>query len=275
MFQSEQRSRPSLARAAGTILVLVFHNTVRSIRSGHRDAVMAIAMNLLQMVVMIGIFFFVMDMLGGRRVAVRGDFLLYVMSGIFVFMTHVKALGAVSGAEGPVSPMMQHLPMTPLISIVSAALGAIYVQFLSMAFLLTIYHLVWQPISIADPIGAIMMLLLAWFSGCCFGLVFGAVKPWLPTATGMLQMVYQRIQMFASGKMFLANGLPAKMFVIFAWNPLFHIIDQGRGYVFENYNPLRTSIEYPLTVSLIAGAIGILGLSYTNRFVSLSWSAGR
>ncbi|WP_227258140.1 ABC transporter permease [Kangsaoukella pontilimi] len=236
---------------------------------------MAIAKNLLQMIVMIGIFFVVMDMLGGRRMAVRGDFLLYVMSGIFVFMTHVKAMGAISGADGPVSPMMQHLPMTPLIAIVSAALGAIYVQVLSMAVLLTVYHLMWEPISIAHPVGAVMMLLLAWFSGCCFGLVFAALKPWLPGATGMIQMVYQRVQMFASGKMFLANGLPTKMFALFAWNPLFHIIDQGRGYIFENYNPMRTSLEYPLTISIVVGVIGILGLSYTNRFVSLSWSAGR
>ncbi len=274
MFRTEDQ-KPSLMRGAATILGLIFHNTVRSIRRGHRDALMAILTNMLQMVVMIAIFFVLMDMLGGRRIAVRGDFLLYVMSGIFVFMTHVKAMGAVAGAEGPVSPMMQHLPMTPLVSIVSSALGALYVQVLSMTVLLSIYHLTWTPISIANPFGAAMMLVLAWFSGCCFGLVFGAVKPWFPTATGMVQMVYQRIQMFASGKMFLANSLPTKMFALFAWNPLFHIIDQGRGYVFENYNPMRTNLEYPIMVSLIAAAIGIIGLNYTNRFVSLSWGAGR
>lgn len=274
MFQSEAR-KPSIMRGALTILGLIYHNTVRSIRSGHRDALMAIVSNMLQMIVMIGIFFVFMDMLGGRRIAVRGDFLLYVMSGIFVFMTHVKALGAVAGAEGPVSPMMQHLPMTPVVSIVSAALGALYVQVLSMGSILAVYHLTWSPISIAEPIGAIMMLILAWFSGCCFGLLFGAVKPWFPTATGLVQMVYQRLQMFASGKMFLANNLPTKMFAIFSWNPLFHIIDQGRGYVFINYTAMRTNIEYPLTVSVVVGVIGIIGLSYTNRHVSLSWSAGR
>lgn len=274
MFQSETR-KPSIIRGALTILGLIYHNTVRSIRRGHRDALMAIVSNILQMIVMIGIFFVFMDMLGGRRIAVRGDFLLYVMSGIFVFMTHVKALGAVAGAEGPVSPMMQHLPMTPVVSVVSSALGSLYVQVLSMGVILTLYHLIWSPISIADPVGAIMMLLLAWFSGCCFGLLFGAVKPWFPTATGLVQMVYQRLQMFASGKMFLANNLPTKMFALFSWNPLFHIIDQGRGYVFINYTAMRTSIEYPLLVSVVVGIIGIIGLSYTNKHVSLSWNAAR
>ncbi len=274
MFQAENREQ-SLVRGALTILALIYHNTVRSVRSGHRNALMAILTSMLQMITMIIVFFFFMDMLGGRRVAVRGDFLLYVMSGIFVFMTHVKAMTAVAGAEGPVSPMMQHLPMSPVVSIVSAALGALYTQIIVMATLLTLYHLLWSPISISDPIGAFSMLLLAWFSGCCFGLIFAALNPWFPTATNMVKMVYIRLQMFASGKMFLANNLPTRMFAIFSWNPLFHIIDQGRGYTFVNYTAMRTSIEYPLTVSLIAGAIGILGLTYTNRHVSLSWSAGR
>lgn len=274
MFRTEVK-KPSAVRGALTILGLIYHNTVRSIRSGHRDALMAILTNLLQMIVMIAIFFVFMDILGGRTIAVRGDFLLYVMSGIFVFMTHVKGLSAVAGAEGPVSPMMQHLPMTPVVSIVSAALGALYTQVMSMAVLLGIYHLVWSPISIDRPVGAALMLLLAWFSGCCFGLLFAAVKPWFPTATPIVQMVYQRLQMFASGKMFLANNLPTKMFAMFSWNPLFHIIDQGRGYVFVNYTAMRTGIDYPLTISLIVGIVGIIGLSYTNKHVSLSWSAGR
>ena len=274
MFQAANR-KPSALRGALTIFALIFHNTVRSIRSGHRDALMAILTNMLQMIVMIAIFFVFMEVLGARRVAVRGDFLLYVMSGIFVFMTHVKAVSAVAGAEGPLSPMMQHLPMTPVVAVISAALGSLYTQLTVMATLLTVYHLVWSPISINQPIGAISMLLLAWFSGCCFGLLFAAVKPWFPTATPMVQMAYIRLQMFASGKMFLANNLPAKLFAIFSWNPLFHIIDQGRGFTFINYNAMRTSIEYPLTVSLVAGAIGILALSYTNRHVSLSWGAGR
>ena len=159
MFRSELK-KPSALRGAFTILGLIYHNTVRSIRSGHRDALMAILTNMLQMIVMIAIFFVFMDMLGGRRIAVRGDFLLYVMSGIFVFMTHVKALSAVAGAEGPVSPMMQHLPMTPVVSVVSAALGSLYTQVMSMAVLLGIYHLVWTPISIDQPVGAALMLLL-------------------------------------------------------------------------------------------------------------------
>ncbi|MEK6216388.1 MAG: ABC transporter permease [Boseongicola sp.] len=273
MFLAERRT--TLLDGAFTFLNLTFHNAVRSIRSSHRDALLAILMNILQTLVMVGAFYFLFDVLGLRGLAIRGDFLLYVMSGIFVFMTHVKSLGAVMGSDGPTSPMMQHLPMNQPIAVCSAALGALYVQFISMCFILICYHLLWKSIEIAQPFNASLMLLLAWFSGCAVGLVLLGVKPWFPKATGIFAQIYNRFNMFASGKMFVANTLPAPMVAMFSWNPLFHIIDQGRGYVFVNYNPLKSSLNYPIVVSLIITAIGIALVSHAARHVSLSWSAGR
>ena len=273
MFQTE--SRTSLAHGAATILVLVFHNTVRSIRKTHRDATVAILYNILQTVIMVGAFFVLLDVLGLRGNAIRGDFLLYVMSGIFGFMTHVKSVGAVMGSEGPTSPMMQHRPMNQVIAVCASALGAFYIQIVSMIAILVVYHLVWTPIEIAQPFGACMMLVLAWFSGCAVGMVLLALKPWLPKGTAIIMQIYSRANMFASGKMFVANTLPAHMVAMFAWNPLFHIIDQGRGFIFLNYNPMKSSLMYPLWVSLVLLAIGIIGVFYTSRRASLSWDAAR
>ena len=273
MFQAANR-RTSW-RAAATILSLIYHNTVRSVRKGHRDATFAILYSIAQNVILLSAFLVLFDLLGLRRLAIRGDFLLYVMSGIFVFMTHIKAVGAVAGSEGPTAPMMQHLPMTTVVSIWSSAFSALYIQTISMAAILSVYHLTWTPIQVHDPIGAIAMLLLAWFSGVAIGSVFLAIKPWLPGPTRLAQMLYIRVNMFASGKMFVANTLPTKMVVMFAWNPLFHIIDQGRGFVFINYNPMKTSLMYPIVVSVILLVIGLLGESFSRRHVSLSWSAGR
>ena len=106
---------------AFTFWNLTFHNAVRATRSSHRDAFLAILMNILQSLIMVGAFYFLFDVLGLRGLAIRGDFLLYVMSGIFVFMTHVKSLGAVMGSDGPTSPMMQHLPMNQPIAVCAAA----------------------------------------------------------------------------------------------------------------------------------------------------------
>ena len=87
--------------------------------------------------------------------------------------------------------------------------------------------------------------------------------------------MYARINMIASGKMFVANSLPAYMLAIFDWNPLFHTIDQTRGFIFINYNPHFSSATYPLYVEIALVVIGLIGESYTRKYASVSWNAGR
>ena len=65
-------------------------------------------------------------------------------------------------------------------------------------------------------------------------------------------MIYTRANMIVSGKMFVANALPAYILSFFIWNPLYHIIDQSRGFVFINYTPHHSSITYPVWVSIDA-----------------------
>lgn len=258
-----------------SIFELIFHNTVRSVRKSHRNAIFAILTNVFQTVLLVVIFYFMFDILGLRGLAIRGDFLLYIMTGIFLFMTHVKSVGAVSGSEGPASPMMQHLPMNTAIAIASAALGSLYIQVLSMIMVLYFYHIVWGPITIHNPAGAMGMVFLAWYSGVAVGMVFLAAKPWIPGGVGIISQIYTRANMFASGKMFVANQLPPSMIIMFAWNPLFHIIDQARGFTFINYNPHNSSLLYPIIVSTILITVGLMGEFYTRRHASISWGAGR
>ncbi|MGB0798261.1 MAG: ABC transporter permease, partial [Planktomarina sp.] len=78
-----------------------------------------------------------------------------------------------------------------------------------------------------------------------------------------------------SGKMFVANTLPSFMLNMFDWNPLFHCIDQARGFIFINYNPHHSSITYPLIVGSILIVIGLMGEFYTRKHASESWSARR
>ena len=81
--------------------------------------------------------------------------------------------------------------------------------------------------------------------------------------------------MFASGKMFVANQLPSTMVALFTINPLFHIIDQARGFIFINYFPRNTSYEYALIVAFVILFIGLLGEFYTRQHASSSWDARR
>ncbi len=272
MFQAKRRPKSGLA-STFSLLEVVYHSSVRSIRKQHNNAFVALALNVMQIILFVGVFYAMFTILGMRGAAIRGDFLIYIMSGIFLYITHVKALGAVMGSEGPASPMMQHAPMNTIISILSAAIGALYIQVLSLVVVLGGYHVAWSRIEIDQPVQAFGMLLLAWGSGCAIGLVFLAAKPWFPSVVGLFATLYQRANMIASGKMFVANTLPSFMLAMFDWNPLFHIIDQTRGYTFLNYYPRYSNWEYAAWIAVVCVMVGLMGEFYTRRHASASWSA--
>ena len=252
---------------------LIFHSVVRKIRQSHRVPLMSIFSSILQTVMFVLAFLLMFDMLGMRGTAIRGDFVLYIMSGIFLFQVHTQSVGAVSGAESSASPMMQHAPMNTIISICAAAISSLYTQVIALSCILLVYYVGIQRFEIHDPIGCLGMVLLAWGSGCAIGLAVYAFKPWAPGFVGIISTVYQRANMLASGKMFVANTLPTTMLAMFDWNPLFHVIDQARGYTFINYMPRNSTLEYPLKITLAFVFIGLIVQYYTNKRVSDSWSA--
>lgn len=273
MFQ--QRTQQSWISGFVALTEVVFHSAVRSVRSKHNNAFAALGLNILQAVLFVAAFYVMFALLGLRGSAIRGDFLLYVMSGVFLFLVHTKTVSAVVGAEGPSSPMMQHAPMNTMVAILSAAIGALYIQVLSLFIILFVYHVAFTPLHIEEPVAAFGMVLLAWVTGASVGLVFLVLKPWAPNLVSILTMIYSRANMIASGKMFLANTLPSFMLAMFDWNPLFHCIDQSRGFVFINYNPHFSSWQYAAWVALVLTVIGLMGEFYTRRHVSISWSARR
>lgn len=260
----------------GSLLVtaeLVYHGAVRNVRKTHGNAFISIMMNVLQTVIMVGVFYVMFTVLGLRGLKLRGDFLIYIMTGIFLYMTHIKTMSAVTGAEGPASPMMQHAPMNTIVAILSGMLSALYIQILSLLLILFVYHVGFTPVEIHDPIGCLAMVLLAWFTGAAVGMVFLSLKPWFPTFISIASSIYQRANMIASGKMFVANTLPGYLLAMFDWNPLFHAIDQSRGHAFVNYFPRNSSWEYAFWLGVTLMTIGLMGEFYTRRHVSASWSA--
>ncbi len=260
------------------ICELIYHNSVRAVRKTHGNAMMSIVMNMLQTAIFVLAFYFMFMILGLRGTALRGDFMIYIMTGIFLYMTHSKTLGAVAGSEGPASPMMQHAPMNTAVAIAAAMLSTLYIQMLSLLVILFIYDVAFNPFvlqEIHDPIGCLAMILLSWFSGAAIGMVLLAAKPWFPTPVSIISNVYQRANMIASGKMFVANTFPNYMLVMFSWNPLFHTIDQSRGYAFVDYNPRNSNWEYALYFSLVFLMVGLMGEFYTRKHASASWAARR
>ena len=271
MFQhSRKRSFAGIILSTSEV---IYHSVVREVRKTHGNAIMAIVINIVQMIVMLAVFYVIMQLLGAKGAAVNGDFIIYLLTGVFLFMTHTKTMSAVSGAEGPTSPMMQHTPMNTIVSITAAALGALYIQIISLVSILFIYYVLFTHYVIDQPVGAFMMVLLAWFTGIGVGLIFMALAPWAPDFIKLCQPIYRRVNMIASGKMFLANTLPTFMLMMFDWNPLFHCIDQARGFAFINYYPRNSSIEYPLYVGIALIMIGLMGEYFTRRRASISWGA--
>src|SRR6056297_479903 len=268
--------RPSSSlHSAVAILELIYHATVRSIRQQHGNAIVALGVNILTVIIMVLAFYLFFTVLGLKSIKIRGDFMLFMMSGIFIYITHIKSLGAIVGSEGPASPMMPHAPMTTAISIASAALGSLYIQTMSLFILLFVYHVGFKEITIYQPVYAYGMVLLGWFTGVGAGLVLLALKPWFPTFVSLFTTIYQRANMIASGKMFVVNMLPPTMYNMFSWHPLFHNIDQARGFVFINYFPHKTSLMYPIYIGICLVVLGLIGEFYTRRHASLSWDARR
>ena len=273
MFQITSRSTKT--RGAFGLAELIYHSIVRALRQSHRSAIVGLVLNMMQAVTLILAFFLLFRLLGLRGTPLRGDFLLFIMSGIFVYITHIKAVSAVMGSEGPASPMMQHAPMNTFVAICASSFASLYQQICTLVVVLLIYHIALTPISIYMPVAAMGVFILAWFGGVAMGMVFLALKPWMPGIVSVLSMIYIRANMIASGKMFVANMLPASKLGLFDWNPLFHTIDQGRGFIFLHYNPHFSSWEYPLKVAIVLLVIGLMGEFYTRKQVSSSWFAGR
>lgn len=257
------------------VLELIFHAAVRNVRKTHGNAVIGLLMNIIQSLVMVLFMVFMFTLLGMRGSAVRGDFVLYIMSGVFNFSTHAKTLQAVSKSEGPTSAMMKHAPMNTIVAVASSALSALYLQALAAGTILFFYHTFFTPIYIHDPVGVIGMYMISWASGIGVGMVFKAVTPWQPEAFGILTNIYARANMIFSGKMFLANATPTYILSMYTWNPLFHTIDQTRGYMFENYHPHYSSLSYPLMITFILIIIGLMGENFTAKHASVSWNAKR
>jgi ABC-type polysaccharide/polyol phosphate export permease len=271
MFRHKRQERSWTGLGFET-LELVFHVCISRLRKSHHNAVLGLVMSIVQALLMLLVMYFMMSVFGMRRIAVRGDFMLYVMSGVFMFMTHIKAIGAVSQADGPTSPMMMHAPMNPIISIMGAALASLYQQTLAAAVILFVYHAAFTPITIDQPVGMLGMYLLSWFCGVGIGMIFLSAKPWQPEAVSIIVMLYQRANVIASGKMVLANNLAPSRRDWFDWNPLFHTIDQGRGFIFLNYTPRYTSIDYVIYCGLVFVMIGLMAEFFTRQHASASWN---
>lgn len=252
---------------------VTYHATVRAARGHYSNALFGLIMNVVYVAIFILALYVSMTIMGWRSNMLHGDFVLFLMSGVMAYMTFSKTMRAVYSAEGPTSAMMMHAPMNSFVAIASAALSALYIQMFSVIVVLFIYHVGFKPVEIANPAFALFMVLTAWVFGIAVGLVLMSIRPWMPKVAPILLLIIGRVNIFASGKMFLGNSLSFAKLKLFDWNPLFHIIDQMRGAIFLNYTPRNTEVAYVYEVTFALIVIGMMGEFFSRKHVSRSWFA--
>lgn len=251
---------------------LLYFTIVSDVRQSDGNALRGLIKDVMKTMMMVVMFYVMITVLNMRGAVVRGNFVLFLMSGIFLFMTHNKAVGKISGSGGATHPMLKHAPVSTLLLILSSALSSLYIQILSMSIVLLIAHTLIEPIVFYNFKGFIFCFFIAWLSGVSIGLLFLALHPYAPSVIVLLSTFYRRANMIFSGKMLLASTLPSFILPMFTWNPLFHAIDQARGYTFINYNARVTDINYPIILSLVFLVLGIMLEHWARKYVSESWS---
>lgn len=252
---------------------LLYHSTVREVRKAKVNPMVGLLNDILQSMIYVAFFYFFMQIMGMRQLAVRGNEILFVMSGVFLFLVHVKAIGAVMKTKGPLNQMNLHTHVTSILNILAAALAAVYVQILAFFIILFLTHVLLEPVEIYYPAGVALSFFVAWLAGVAIGNLFLAISVFLPKTMRIVAQTFQRVNMVFSGKFSLANLIPTAMWPMFAWNPLFHTIDFARSSMFINYTATRTDISYAIYVSLGVLLAGFMVDHWTRKFASESWKA--
>ena len=266
---------PSKSMFLGALefLDLIYHSVVREVRTQSGNATFGVLKEVGNIAVFLGIFYMI-SVFMGRGAAIRGSLVMFLLTGIILFVTHTKAIASVKGASNATSAIMMHTPMTVILSIIAKAFAGLYLQFVAVMIIVTIMWIFGADISVHNPAGLILPVFFAWASGIAVGMILMTIAPAFPFFVKTFSPVYQRAQMFTSGKFIPAAYMPAAMVGWFTWNPLFHTIDQARVATFINYNSDVSSISYPIWFTLIGLLFGLMGEFWARKTLSKSKHGG-
>jgi len=252
---------------------LIFHSIVREVRTQSGNATFGILKEVSNITIFMGLFYLV-SIFMGRAGAIRGSLVLFLLTGVILFLTHIKAVASVRGASKATSAIMMHTPMTVILSISAKAFAGLYLQFVAVLLVVIALWIFGADITVQNPGGLVLPLFFSWASGISVGMLFMIFAPVIPSLVNTLSPIYQRAQMFTSGKFIPAAYMPGVMVGYFSWNPLFHTIDQARVAAFVNYNSDVTNMAYPIWFTMIALLIGLMGEFWARRNLSKSKHGG-
>ena len=275
MFFEPKRNNTSLLYEVFRFFDLLYHTTVRNIRKESANPIIAVVNQILTALVLVVVFLFFIRILGMRSLAIRGNEVQFIMAGIFLFLVHNGALGAGGSIGSQRNALNLHTHVTHFMSLFAAGFAQLYISILAATICLGLSHIILEPVEFHRFSGFAFAFFMAWISGLSIGYFFNAIMPFAPRIVALIQTFYSRGNMIFSGKMTLANSLPAMMLPYFLWNPLFHIIDYSRGESFINYTPRVTNINYPIYLTIIVFILAMMLQKNADKKVSASWGARR
>ena len=248
---------------------LIFHSVVRDVRMQSGNATFGVFKEVANMAMFIGMFYLIYTFMG-RSIAIRGDFMMFLLTGVALMVVHMKAIGSARGASKATSDIMQHAPMTVVLSITSKAFAGLYLQIVALVIIVLVLWVIGMDLTVHNPAGLVLPVFFAWASGIAVGLVLMMITPLAPAIMGTFIQLYMRAQMITSGKFIPAGYLPTSLVVYFDWNPLFHCIDQARLETFVNYNKEVSSMSYPIWFTMVFLVLGLMGEFWSRKNLSRS-----
>lgn len=250
---------------------LVYSLVVRDLRTEHKNAALGILFSVAQPVFM-GLFFYgFMYLIGSRGGQIRGDGLTYVVIGFVMFFTHIRTVSAVSMALR--ADMMNHQRLSPFLLICVKAISSFYKNVFALLIMLVLNYLLRDVYEMDDPLLFISAVFWCWMGGVAAGTIFLALGRYFSWGN-LVNTTYIRIMFFTSGKFFVANKLSGDLRPFFDWNPLFHLMDQGRDAIFINYTARTTNMTYPILIILGMLVVGFLAEHHVRRHFNMSHMPG-
>ena len=248
--------------ASAAFISLVHALVIRDLRTAHKAASIGLLLSIGQPLIFGLTFYALMGLFSFRPTVVRGDNLTFVMSGFILFFFHLRTATTVAGALK--KDMMNHARATPFLLVTVKAISAGYTNLLALIVLMLMNGLLRGVYEMDNPLGFITVVFWCWLGGVAVGMNVMALKyyfAWGP----LVESVYSRVMFLTSGKFFVANNIGPLMRAVLEWNPLFHLLDQGRDAIFLNYTAKTTNMTYPIVVILLLLAIGFAAESHIRR----------
>ncbi|GIX15796.1 MAG: ABC transporter permease [Paracoccaceae bacterium] len=252
------RRVPTLLGGALRLIEVLKATVVHVIRQETGRSALGFVSAMTRPLILLATFMVIIEVMGVRGIAIRGNTVTFLMTGIICFLTHVTAVQKVAAALRKARGFMHHAPASLALFVFAQAVGALYLNLLAGLGVWLVAELSGHGLGILHPAGMILPYLLSWASGVGVGMILLALSHHAPTAAEVTAAVYTRVQFFTCGKFWAANIMPIGLVDYAVWNPLLHTIDQMRGAAFVNYTPQHTELGYPAIFTAVVLVIGFM-----------------